>query len=44
MNVVTYTQPWPYLYSNRRYDEVTYWIGFTIQFRLQTMATENLRI
>ena len=25
----SYTHLWPYTYPNRRYDEATYWNGFT---------------
>ena len=45
MNVCSYTQPWPYLYPNRRHNEATYWIEFTTtQFMPRVLVTENIRI
>ena len=45
MDECSYTQPLPYLYPNRGYDEATYWIGFTTtQFMPHVLVTENIRI
>ena len=44
MDESSYMQLWPYLYLNRRYDKVTYWIGFTTtQFMPSLLVTENIR-
>ena len=47
MDECSYMHPWPYLYTNRRYDnfEATYWIEFTTtQFMPCVVVTENIKI
>ena len=45
INECSYMQHWSYLYPNRRYNEATYWIGFTTtQLTPRVPATENIRI
>ena len=45
MDECSYMQPWSYFYPNRKYNEATYWIGFTTtQFMPRVQLTENIRI